>query len=88
MEIKGCFKRCYYLRVNKKDIYYVKFIFEGYDGLAVVSTENVGKGILRIWVPPGREAEADALIEALSKEIFMERLTDKEVISSENSVII
>ncbi|MFO7761803.1 MAG: DUF4911 domain-containing protein [Thermodesulfobacteriota bacterium] len=35
-----------YLRISPKRIYYLKFILEGYDGMATLSTIDPGKGIV------------------------------------------
>ena len=44
----------------------MRMIVEGYDGLAVVVTPDPSVGIIEWWIPPGREAEADALARALA----------------------
>ena len=54
-------------RVPVESIGYVRMIVEGYDGLAVVSSE-ADHGILEWDVAPGREDEADALAQALARE--------------------
>lgn len=53
---------------------YVRMIVEAYDGLAVVVSPEANRGIIEWWVAPGREAEADALAEALRREVGLEPL--------------
>lgn len=61
-----------YYRVDPGKVHYVKFILEAYDGLAVLSTEDPGSGLIRLATPPGREPEVRALFEALGREFFLE----------------
>jgi hypothetical protein len=60
-------------RVPLEAIGYVRMIVEGYDGLAVVSSE-AGHGIVEWDVAPGREDEADALARALADETGLQRV--------------
>jgi hypothetical protein len=41
-----------YVRVNPKDMAYVKFIVESYEGLAVLRTVDPKEGILEWMIPP------------------------------------
>jgi Domain of unknown function (DUF4911) len=59
-------------RVNRKDIWYLHFIFEAYDGVATVSTVDPKGGIVQIRVPASRGEEAELLLRALSREISLE----------------
>lgn len=61
-----------YLRINPSEICFVKFILEGYDGLAVLSTVDAVRGVVRLAVAPGREQELEPLIGFLSETILME----------------
>ncbi len=63
-------------RVNRKDIWYLHFIFEAYDGVATVSTVDAKDGIVRIIIPAGREEEAGELLRELSLEISLEELPE------------
>ena len=74
-------KKCYLLEVDRvrrfrvplESIAYVRMIVEGYEGLAVVSSE-AGRGVIEWDVAPGREAEADALALALGRETGLHRV--------------
>ncbi len=59
--------------VNKADIGYIKFLFEAYDGIAVVSTVSKEKDIIAIYTAPGCEEEVDALISSLAETVKMEK---------------
>lgn len=68
----NCSVRC--LRINPCEICFVKYIFEGYDGLAVLSTVDAVLGIVSLFVAPGREPEAAEVLNALAKEIRIEEM--------------
>ena len=58
--------------VDKTKIGFIRFIFEAYEGLAVVTTLESKTGHIRLAVPPGREAEADMVTQALKKDFYFE----------------
>lgn len=60
------------LRINPCEICFVKYIFEGYDGLAVLSTVDAVLGIVSLFVAPGRESEADQVLISLAGQIRIE----------------
>ena len=51
---------------------FVKFIFEAYDGIAVVETIDRPTSLIKLHVAPGCEQEVDDLINELKKEILIE----------------
>ncbi len=61
-----------YYRIDRREICFLKFILEGYEGLALLSTCNPEEGIVVLQVPPGCEDEADCLMHTLQKEIMIE----------------
>jgi hypothetical protein len=63
-----------YFRVRRKDIAYLKFIIESYEGMAVVRTKDPHEAVVELMVAPGWEKDAEDVLEALSKEILIERL--------------
>ena len=65
-------KKTYY-RVDRKNISYVKFIFEACEGLAVLSTEDPRLSVLKFSIPPGCEKEFESVIGGLSQEIMIEK---------------
>jgi hypothetical protein len=59
-------------RVDRHKIGYLKFIFEGYDGLGTLSTIDASKGIVVLKVPPGCEDDTMTVIQGLADEIHLE----------------
>ncbi|HEX9023856.1 MAG TPA: DUF4911 domain-containing protein, partial [Geobacteraceae bacterium] len=58
-----------YFRVERRDLVYLKFILEAYEGLAVLSTVEREGTVVRIAYPHFSAADVDALLKALSVEI-------------------
>lgn len=50
--------------VRPRDIYLLRFILEGYDGLAVVTTLNRESGLVQISIAPGCEDELEQILTA------------------------
>ena len=63
-------KRCY--RVDRREIAYLKFILEAYDGLAVVSTLDSQAGVVVVHIAPGCEQDVEKIVADLSRDIMME----------------
>lgn len=60
-----------YYFIDKKSVGYVKFIFEAYDGIAVVETIDRQQSLIQLHVAPGCEAVVDDVLSDLKKEIFI-----------------
>jgi predicted nucleotide-binding protein len=63
-----------FIRINRRDIAYFKFIVESHEGIAVVRTKDPREAILELMVAPGCEREVEEVIEVLRKEISIEKL--------------
>jgi len=64
------------LRIDRKEIFFLKFIFEAYDGLAVVRTIDPEAGVVMLHIAPGCEAEVEMVLEDLKREILIEPVAD------------
>ncbi len=58
-----------YLHVNRKDISYIRYIFEGYEGLANATTLDAEKAIVKLAVAPDFVSLVDRILIELHKEI-------------------
>lgn len=58
-----------HLRIDPAKVHLLKFILEGYDGLAVVTTEDPARGSVVVSVPPGRKEEAEGVILRVFEEL-------------------
>lgn len=65
-------------RVEPRQIHYLQFILEAYDGLATLTTVDARAGRVQLAVPPGGEADARSLMEVLEGELGRGRLEREE----------
>ena len=63
---------CRYFRVAHRDMVFLKFILEAYEGMNVMSTVDNRDGIIRIAVMEGFEADMDRLLAELGQQVGME----------------
>ena len=63
-------------RVDRRRINLIKFIFEAYEGLAVVTTLDPSAGIIALRVAPGCEETAGKVILDLSKKFLIEPIEE------------
>ena len=57
-----------WLRLPRREIAYVKFVFESYEGVAVCRTIDADAAIITVLTVPDFRAQADAIIDALEAE--------------------
>lgn len=62
------------IKVERKDISYVRFVFEGYDGLGIVTTKGPVKGLLFITYFNDSRYDIKELIKALQDEGIMKEV--------------
>ena len=55
--------------VEKSRIGFLKFIFEAYEGLAVITTLDAKKGLVRFAIAPGCVDETRTVLNDLKKDI-------------------
>jgi hypothetical protein len=59
-------------RVNRGEIAFLKFILEGYEGLAVLTTQDPQQGIIVLRIAPGCLADTELLLQNLRKSVMIE----------------
>ena len=59
----------FYLRIRPERISLFRFLLEGYDGLAVLSTMDAKDGLVRLIVPESRYTELWKLLFAVCDEL-------------------
>ena len=65
-----------YYQVDKASIGFLRFIFEAYDGIAVITTIDAGAGTIVFTIPPGCLEDVLAVIDILRNDIAI-TLMDK-----------
>ncbi len=61
-----------YLRVDRSGIAFVRFVLEGYDGLAVLTTLDAARGDVMLCIAPGCEDEVDEVLNDLKAGMMIE----------------
>ena len=61
-----------YFKVNRRDMVFLKFILEAYEGMNVMSTVDNAAGVIRIVIMPGFEDDMDGLLAELGRQVAME----------------
>lgn len=54
--------------MDRKEIAYLRFTLESYDGMAVVSTLDPDAALIEVLIAPGCEADVTALVDAIRQE--------------------
>lgn len=62
-------------RVDRRRINLIRFIFEAYEGLAMVTTLDPAAGVIALLVAPGCEEMAKTVIMDLGKRFLIEPMT-------------
>jgi hypothetical protein len=61
-----------YYRLPRKQIGFLRFILESYDGLAFARTLDSRLALVEVAYPPSRRADAEALLASLAEELSLE----------------
>jgi len=61
-----------YYRVDRREIAFLRFIFEAYDGLAIIETLDSEAGIIVFHISPGCESDVELILQDLKRDIMME----------------
>lgn len=66
-----------YLRVDRRQIGFMKFIFEAYEGIANLTTIDPKLGIISINIPYGCMEIVNNILEEMSRDILIEPLEER-----------
>jgi len=61
-----------YFRIDRREIGFFKFIIEGYEGVAVISTLEPELGIIQLIIAPGCEETVEMILRDLKESIMIE----------------
>lgn len=61
-----------YFRVDRRDLVYLKFILEAYEGMSTMTTVQPQGVIVRLTIPAGFAGDLQELLDALATEIPLE----------------
>jgi hypothetical protein len=63
-----------YLKLKRNDIARLQYIFEGHERLGTCTTIDKNRAIVKLFIMPDFESEANELIENLKREIEFEEI--------------
>ncbi len=61
-----------YYRVDRREICFLRFIFEGYDGIAMLTTVDPDAGFVAFHISPGCEEDVEMILQDLKNDIMIE----------------
>jgi len=68
-----------YFRVDRRDLVFLKFILEAYEGMSTLTTVKREGAIVRLTIPAGFAADLQALLAAIAADIeLQETVYDEE----------
>ena len=70
--------RTRHLRVERRDICFIKYIFEAYEGIAVLETMAPKSGHIALHIAPGCEDMVEGILVDLGRQCRMEAIDIKE----------
>ena len=59
-------------RVDRREIAFIRFILEAYDGVAIVKTLDPASGLVEFQIAPGFEPDFAMILRDLERDIMME----------------
>jgi len=60
-------------RVDRREIAFIRFVLEAYDGIAVVTTLDPAIGLVEFQIAPGCEQDLAMILQDLKSDIMMEK---------------
>jgi hypothetical protein len=74
--VPGVKTKKHYYRVDRRQISFIKFIFEAYEGVAVITTIDAGQGRIVLSVSPQCEQLSRRIMADLGKKMLIEPCDD------------
>ena len=75
-----------YYRIERKEICFLKFIFEAYDGIAMLTTVDSDLSVIMFHIAPGCEDDVEMILYDLQKDMMIEEVLWRGVRSQESGV--
>ena len=75
-----------YFKVGRRDLVYLKFILEAYEGMSTLSTVEPQGVIVRLSIPAGFETDIQGVIDAVREDVPIDEVnfTAEEVLKCLN----
>ena len=62
----------YRIRIDPEQIYFLKFILEGYDNLTIMSTVDRIEGVMELKYPPELEQDVKGVLQSMAQRLKLE----------------
>jgi len=72
MEIMASSLASLQIRVDQEQIYFLKFILEGYDNLTIMSTVDRIDGVMELKYPPELEMDVKGVLQSMAQRLKLE----------------
>jgi len=66
-----------FIQIPPREIAYLNFVFESYEGVAAVRTVDPREGIVELMVPPAYQEEIQEILKDLAKEFPVKEICNK-----------
>jgi hypothetical protein len=66
------------IKIPPREIAYLSFVLESYEGVAAMRTVDPGRGIVEVMVPPSYEEELGEILADLAQEFPVHRIVNEE----------
>ncbi len=68
--------------MDRSAVYFIKFIFEAYDGIAVLETIDPHETVIALHIAPGCEADVEFVLSDLRKSFPIQPMSsDRQLLS-------
>ena len=74
-------------RVDRRQISFIRFIFEAYEGVAVVTTLDPATGLISLAMAPGCEKIARDVMDDLGRSILIEPVDHTDIPTIDPTVV-
>ena len=64
------------IRIDPEQIYFLKFILEGYDNLTIMSTVDRIEGVMELKYPSELEQDVKQVLQSMAQRLRLEYLGD------------
>ena len=58
--------------MDRREIAFLKFILEAYDGIVTLTTEDADRGVVTFYIAPGCEKQFTEILQDLKTDIMIE----------------
>lgn len=68
-----------YYRIDRKEISFLRYLFEAHENLAVVTTVDIASGVIRLSIAPDCVQEVEEILANLPGDVMLEPIRSDEI---------